>query len=164
MDDHIFIATEEDKADEYVIVKDLVKMGTSTHKAQIWVNRYDARLCVNTIAPDLNGATFPLTISVPANGVYTINADDNENDNENVYLMKGGKVIANLSQGSCSLQLTAGETNEYAIRIVPRSPMVPTDLTPSTVHSDAAHKGLQNGIIYIVRGEETYHIQGWKIK
>lgn len=172
MDDHIFIATEEDKADEYVIVKDLVKMGTSTQKAQIWVNRYEARLCVNTIAPDLNGATFPLTISVPTNGVYTINVNEtlryetrqDRYNNENVYLMKGGKVIANLSKGGCSLQLTAGETDEYAIRIVPQAPMVPTDVNTPIVNSDMAHKILKDGVIYIVRGEETYHVQGWKIK
>lgn len=162
MADHIYIATEEDKADEYVIVKDLVKMGRNVHKAQIWVNRYDARLCVNTVA-EAEEVTFPLTISVPENGVYTIN--ENENVNENVYLTKNGKAIANLSNSSYSLQLEAGETNAYAIRLVRRAPQTPTGLDEVLADSDnTIRKVIINGIIYIIRGGEAYDINGHKIQ
>lgn len=169
MADHIYIATEPEKTDAYVIVKDLVKMGRSTHKAQIWVNRYDARLCVNTVA-EADVTEFPLTISVPNNGVYTINEngneDENGNENVNVYLTKDGKAAANLSNGSHSLQLEAGENYGYAIRIVRRAPQTPTGLDEAIVDNDTeqVRKVVVDGAIYILRAGEAYDIHGHKIQ
>ena len=51
---------------------DLQKMGVSSKVAQMWINRYDTKLCLNTMAPIEAQVDYPLGIIVPEAGKYTI--------------------------------------------------------------------------------------------
>ena len=99
--DNLFVQVAEDeKADRYTIGLDLVKGGVASGRAQVWVNRYDAKLSVNTQALSEDEATYPLTIQVPANGDYVLSVGANENEDYALYLTRDGEAIWNLSEGA----------------------------------------------------------------
>ena len=71
--DRLFVKTTDEKEEEgYVIGQDLVKFSVSSSMPQIWIDRYDQELCVNTAELINETAAYPLGISAPAAGNYTI--------------------------------------------------------------------------------------------
>lgn len=162
MADHIFVATEADKADEYVIVKDLVKMGVSTKKAQMWVNRYDAKLCVNTMEENENGNAFPLSIYAPQSASYELSVAPNDAEKV-VYLTKDGVVIWNLTDAPYALNLQQGTTAEYGLLISRRMPATPTALD-GTNGNEQIFKYIDNNHVYILRQGKVYTVSGQLVK
>lgn len=165
MADRLIVETADEKEDRYVIGQDLAKFGVSSKVAQMWIDRYNAKLCVNTIEPKEERAEYPLSLFAPATGEYVISAALQQGDKV-LYLTRNGEAIANLTDGVYTLTLDRGTTYEYGLRISARSPQVTTGCDEVIVDSkDAtATKVLINNQVLIIRGGEVYTITGAKVK
>ena len=162
--DRLYLQTLEDKEDRYVIGLDLAKAGVSTKVAQMWVNRYNAKLCVNTTAPVGKTATYPLGISVPENGTYQISSATEMQANQELYVTRNGNAIWNLAYGPYTVTLDKGTYSEYGIKLIQsNAPAVTTGVDQTTTDKLQIQKVLIDNKVYIVREGELYTITGQKI-
>jgi hypothetical protein len=167
MNDRLIIETADEKEDKYVIGQDLVKFGVSSKVAQMWINRYDAKLCANTAAFDGERAEYPLSIFAPAAGEYTMSCQPSDiSDQYALYLTLDGQAIWNLSDGAYTLNLNKGTATNYGLRVSVRAPQVVTGVDEAIVDSkDAtATKVLINNQVFIIRGERVYSVDGQLVK
>lgn len=166
--DRLIIRTDEDKEENaYVIGQDLVKFGVSTRVAQMWINRYDAKLCVNTVAPEGEKTEFPLSVFAPKAGEFTIHLASYTSDSDyTLYLTYNGEAIWNLSDGAYTINLDKGTDSNYGLRVSARAPQATTDIDEAIVdNKDAvAAKVLINGQVFIIRGDKVYTIDGQLVK
>ena len=164
--DNLFVQVAEDeKADRYTIGQDLVKGGVASGRAQVWVNRYDAKLSVNTQALSDGEATYPLTIQVPANGDYVLSVGANENEDYALYLTRDGEAIWNLSEGAYTANLEKGAHTNYGLRVSARAPQITTGIDEAVVDAKGeTRKVLINNTVYIIRGENVYSTDGQLVK
>lgn len=165
-EDRVFVQTDDSKTqDVYTVGLDLAKMGVSAKIAQIWIDRYDTKLCLNTMAPVNGEADYPLVLSVPQDGKYTIDIlrSTEEQPNE-LYLTRDGEAIWNLSQNAYTVKLEQGTTARYGLRTVSKAPQTTTDIEPiwSDPEGNAikAAKVLINNHVYIIRDGKLYTITG----
>ncbi|MBR1472665.1 MAG: hypothetical protein IJ602_00240 [Paludibacteraceae bacterium] len=165
--DRIYLQTLEDKEDTYVIGLDLAKAGVSNKVAQMWVNRYNAKLCVNTTAPVGKTATYPLGISVPENGTYQISSATEMQNNQELYVTRNGNAIWNLAYGPYTVTLDKGTYAEYGIKLIQsNAPAVTTgvDQTQTTNDKLQIQKVIIDNQVYIVRDGALYTITGQKVE
>ena len=162
--DRLYLQTLEDKEDRYVIGLDLAKAGVSNKVAQMWVNRYNAKLCVNTTAPVGKTATYPLGISIPANGTYQISSATEMQANQELYVTRNGSAIWNLAYGPYTVTLDKGTYSEYGIKLIQsNAPAVTTGVDQTTNEKLQIQKVLIDNKVYIVRDGALYTITGQKI-
>lgn len=164
--DRLYIQTAEEKEDRYVIGKDMSKMGVSSRVAQIWVNRYDSKLCLNTAVLDRDKASYPLGIYAPQAGEYKIFAPADIETNDNIYLTLDDRVIWNLTMAPYYASLEQGTTNRYGLKLVrSNAPAVSTDVENIKDGTyPAAQKIIIEDMVYILRGENLYSIDGQLVK
>ena len=165
--DRLYIIADENKEEnEYVIGQDLAKMAVATSVAQMWVTRYDANLCVNTIAPVNNVAEYPLGIYSPKAGEYSIYIDYQEGaDNLALDLTFDGKTIWNLSDGAYTATLDKGTIYNYGLRVRAKNPQTATGIDNINAEgTDGAKKVLIGNQIYIFRGNNVYSVDGRLLK
>ena len=160
--DRLYIQTTEEKEDEYIIGKDMSKMSVSSRVAQIWVNRYASKLCLNTAVLDRDKVSYPLGIYAPQAGEYKIFTPADIETNDNIYLTLDGRVIWNLTMAPYYASLEQGTTNRYGLKLVrSNAPAISTDvenLKDGTY--PAAQKIIIEDKVYILRGEKLYTITG----
>ena len=162
LNDRMIVQTAEEKADTYVIGKDLAKMSVSALNAQMWINRYDAKLCKNTLALQGESVEYPLHISAPQTGGYVLSASQERGD-ATLYLTYEGEAIWNLSESDYVLQLEKGTTANYGLRISARK--TPTGIDEAVVDAQGKiEKVLINDKVFIIRGEKVYTIDGQMVK
>lgn len=166
--DRLFVQADENKEqDRYTIGKDLVKMGVSTRVAQMWINRYDTKLCMNTFAPINGVAEYPLGIYTPKNGEYRLSLATTPDSEASIYLTYDGEAIWNLANGAYVADLEKGTNSHYGIRVtVKKAPEIATGIDEAVVDSkDAvATKVLIGNQVFIIRGEKVYSIDGQLVK
>ena len=163
--DRLFLLIDEDKPDEYTDGKDLPKAGVGSARAQMWVNRYNAKLCKNTVAPIDNQADYPLGIYAPKTGEYTIYIATKTEGVEAMYLTLDGSAIWNLSEGAYTISLERGTTYHYGLRISAKSPQVATGVDEAVVDAHGkTKKVLINDHVYIIRENNVYSIDGQIVK
>jgi hypothetical protein len=162
----VYVLPEEDKANEYVAGHDLSKMGMSDRKAQIWVNRYDTKLGLNTTAPINEVAEFPVNVYAPNVGEYTISLASQPDDDYIVYLTRNGEAIWNLSDAPYALSLPAGTDKTFGLRLSARKgPAIATDIDEALIDAQGkTRKVLINDQVFIIRGNEVYTIDGQMVK
>lgn len=167
MQDRLFIHADEDKeADTYTLGKDVMKFGVSSTIAQMWVDRYDTKLCMNTMASVNNTAEFPLSIFAPRAGEYTIAIEkEKASEDHTLYLTYNGEAIWNLSDGAYTLNLTKGTDANYGLRISLKAPQVTTGVDEAIVDAKGeTRKVLINNQVFIIRGNNVYSIDGQLIR
>ena len=166
--DRLFVVVDDEKAeDRYIIGKDLVKVGVSKQVAQMWIERYNTELCMNTMASVNGTADYPLGIYVPKAGEYQIsNANANTNTNADVYLTFNGTAIWKLSSSTYTLSLPEGTTAEYGLRInVRKAPETLTGLDEAIVDAQGeTRKVVINDQVFIIRGNKVYSVDGSLVK
>ena len=167
--DHISVSLNEDKEEnKYVIGQDLVKFGVSTKVAQMWIDRYDAKLCVNTVAPEGDATNFPLSIFAPASGEYQISNVKSQISNDveyELYLTLNGQAIWNLSDGAYTLNLEQGTVSNYGVRVSARAPQNPTGVDEAIVDAQGeTRKVLIGNQVFIIRGDKVYSVDGRLVK
>ena len=133
----------------------------------MWINRYDVKLCFNTIAPEGDNTSFPMSIYAPKAGEYTI-AIEREVATEDyaLYLTYNGEAIWNLSDGAYTANLNKGTDANYGLRIsVRKAPEVATGMDEAVVDAQGdIRKVLINNQVLIIRGEKVYSIDGQLVK
>ena len=166
--DRLYVGAEEFKTDEYEIGKDLAKAGVSTKVAQMWVNRYNAQLCINSMELVNNRAEYPLTISAPAVGEYTIGMEPSamaENQTYVLYLTLNGQPIWNLNYNAYTATLEKGTTEGYGLRLVYNAPEITTGIEETTIlNGEQVRKVMIDEKVYIIRGGQVYSIDGQLVK
>ena len=166
--DRLFVQADEDKEqDRYTIGQDLAKMGVSSKVAQMWINRYNTKLCMNTFAPINGVAEYPLGIYAPKNGEYRLSLATMPDSEASIYLTYDGEAIWNLANGVYTVDLEKGTNNHYGIRVtVKNAPEVATGIDEAIVDSkDAvATKVLIGNQVFIIRGEKVYSMDGQLVK
>ena len=163
--DRIIVQTTDEKEDKYIIGQDLAKFGVSSKVAQMWMERYDTKLCKNTLALYDDRAEYPLSIFAPVAGEYILSAEQQRGD-ATLYLIRDGEAIANLSEDSYTLMLENGNTYEYGLRVSAKAPQVATAIDEAVVDSKeaTATKVLINNQVFIIRGERVYTVDGQLVK
>jgi len=164
--DRIYIQSMEDKEDRYKIGLDLSKAGTSSKVAQMWVNRYDTKLCVNTTAPVGTSAMYPLGIQVPADGEYQIYSATEMQSGQELYVTLNGHAIWNLAFGPYTASLKKGTHNQYGLKLVQKAPAITTGVENAEEVNGAngVRKVLIDNTIYIIRDGAVYTINGQQVK
>lgn len=164
--DRIIVRLDEDKEkDEYVVGKDLIKMGLSSLVPQIYINRYGSAMCINTAKPIHDKAEYPLGIFAPEAGEYDIFVAEASNEDVNIYLTYNGKAIWNLAYGPYTIALDKGTTNSYGLRLSAPAPQVTTGIEEAVVDAQGeTRKVLINNHVFIIRGNNVYGIDGQLIK
>ncbi len=170
--DRLFVIANDDAADTYTIGEDIAKAGVSTRVAQMWIDRYGARLCMNAIAATDNAALYPLTITAPAAGTYTLQAAP-QNTEARLYLTYQGEVIADLTHQDFNLDLAKGTNSGYGLRLVTTRRDVVTDLDEvlgpnSTSDNEAGteqtRKCIYRDQLYLIRGNQVFDAQGQRVQ
>ena len=145
-----------------------MKVGVSSIVPQMWINRYDAKLCVNTAELTNGTADYPLGISVPQTGEYTISLQPSEVDSqssETLYLTLDGTPVWNLNYGAYTTTFEKGTTNEYGLRLVgSNAPQITAGIGNVPTGDVQCTKVLRDGVIYILRGNNVYSIDGQLVK
>lgn len=168
--DVVFAYTNDTKTpDTYTIGMDLTKMGVSSKVAQMWIERYDVKLCMNTAAPVDGQADYPLGIFAPEDGEYSISilrtATEQPSD---LYLTLDGEIIWNLSKNAYTALLEKGTTARYGLRTIAKAPQITTDIENTIVDSEGkvikAAKVLIDNHVYIIRDGKIYTITGQTVK
>ncbi|MBR6829610.1 MAG: hypothetical protein IKM83_03225 [Paludibacteraceae bacterium] len=165
LNDRMIVQTADEKANEYVIGKDLAKMSLSSQNAQMWINRYDAKLCKNTVALQGEQVEYPLNISAPQAGGYVLSAVQERGD-ATLYLTYNGEAIWNLSEGDYVISLNQGTDANYGLRIsVKNAPQTTTGMDEAVVDAQGeTKKVLIDNQVFIIRGDKVYSIDGQLVK
>ena len=164
--DRIIIRAEEGKDNRYIIGLDLNKADVSQRIAQMWIDRYDAQLCVNTMEPVNNETTYPLGLYAPHAGEYTIALDADENTSDALYLTYNNTPIWNLSYAPYILSMEKGQTAGYGLKLVrSNAPAVTTSIDEAVVDAQGEpRKVLVDNQVFIIRGNNVYTIDGQLVK
>ena len=166
MADRMFLLADEYKEDKYVILQDLAKAGLSTKRAQMWVTRYNTKLCKNTALLVDGTAEYPLGIYAPQAGEYEISIAEYPDEESTLYLTLDGAPIWNLSYAPYIATLEQGTTNRYGLKMVrSNAPTITTDVNNTQAGTQpTAQKIMLDNHVYILRGGELYSITGAKVK
>lgn len=168
--DVVFAYTNDTKTpDTYTIGMDLTKIGVSSKVAQMWIERYNKQLCMNTVAPVEGQATYPLGIFAPEDGEYSISIlRTGVEQPSDLYLTLDGEIIWNLSKNAYTAQLEKGTTSRYGLRTIAKAPQITTDIENTIVDSEGnvikAAKVLIDNHVYIIRDGKTFTITGQSVK
>ena len=165
--DRLFVKTTDSKeTDVYTIGQDLAKVGVSNQVAQMWVDRYGEKLCVNTQAWSHATVTYPLGISIPTEGEYTISCQPSViSDQYDLYLTLDGRVIWNLSMTPYTAYMEAGTNYRYGLRMIAKSPQTPTGIDEAIIDANGeTRKVLINNQVFIIREGEVYTVTGMKVE
>lgn len=162
----VYVLPEEGKSDAYVIGHDLSQFSMSTKKPQIWVNRYDTKLALNTTALMNDIADFPVSLYAPHAGEYTISSQSSVfSDQYTLYLTLDGEAIWNLSNGAYTLSLDKGTVSSYGLRFSAKSPQTATGIDEAVVDAKGeTRKVMINDQVYIIRGDQVYSVDGQLVK
>lgn len=165
--DRIYIKADEDKEENvYTNGIDVAKMGISTVRAQMWIDRYNTQLAVNTIAPVNKSASYPLGISIPQAGEYTISNEQMANG-DMLYLTYDNRVIWNLTYAPYTASFEKGTNSHYGLRLVRSNATNETtgvDQVSDGSNTLQIQKVIIDDKVYILRGGEIYTVTGQKAK
>jgi hypothetical protein len=157
-------ATDEKEVDAYIIGQDLSKVDVSTKVAQIWVNRYGEKLCVNTQELTDEMATYPLGIRIPTSGEYTLSVAASD-ENSSLYLTRNGRVIWDLNAAPYSAWMEEGTNEQYGLLLVSMAPGETQDIDAAIVDAQGeTRKVLIDNKVYIIRCDKAYTVEGQLVK
>ena len=164
MNDRLIVQTADEKENTYVIGQDLAKMGVGSKTAQMWMNRYDSKLCKNTLEMTNDHADYPLSLYAPAAGEYTLTAAQQRGDAD-LYLTMNGEAIWNLSNAAYTLNLNKGTATQYGLRVSAKAPQTPTGIDEALVDAQGdTRKVLIDNQVLIIRGNNVYSVDGLLVK
>ncbi len=164
--DYIWVSASEDATDDYVIGRDVLKMGSMNEStvARMWTTRAGMGLCSNEMPLVDNIAQCALGLYAPQARTYTIAVEEAPQD-ANLYLTYNDQVIWDLTLGAYTIDLAKGKTTGYGLRIEARAPQIATGVENAAVDSKSARKVMINNTLYVVTPEgEMYDITGKFVK
>lgn len=164
--DHLWVSASEEATGEYVIGRDLLKMGTPTNAkvAQMWSTNNGLTLC-DIEMPFVNDqANCALGLYAPKAGLYELMIERAPEDAD-LYLTYNDQVIWDLTASPYVFDLEKGTTEGYGLRIMARAPQIATGVDETNADSKSVRKVVINDKIYIITSEgEMYDIVGKSVK
>ena len=110
-----------------------------------------------------NNAEFPLTITAPKAGTYTLSVERAQ-EGATLYLMQNGAVIWNLSNADFDIDLTNGTNTEYSLLLMAAPKTTPTGWQEVNGAADATEKFIYREKLYLLRNGMLYDATGKKMK
>ncbi len=163
--DRLYISAMDEKDDTYVIGQDLAKISVARGVAQLWIERYDAKLSVNATELDSDSkAAFPLGIYAPKAGNYELSTVTSVPNDKELLLTYDGMPVKDLSTRTYTATLQAGTTRHYGLLLVHKAPQITTDGGMVETNSGNIRKVLVGGQVYIIRDGNIYSIFGQQIQ
>ena len=164
--DYMWVSASEEATGEYVIGRDLLKMGTPTQAkvAQIWSTNNGLTLCDIEMPLVYNEANCTLGLYAPKAGSYEL-AVDRAPEDASLYLTYNDQVIWDLTASPYVFDLARGTTDGYGLRIAARAPQIATGIDETNADSQYVRKVVINDKIYLVTPEgKMYDIVGKSVK
>ena len=164
--DYIWVSASEEATDEYVIGRDVLKMGSMNEStvARMWTTRAGMGLCSNEMPLVDNIAQCALGLYAPQARTYTIAVEEAPQD-ANLYLTYNDQVIWDLTLGAYTIDLAKGKNTGYGLRIEARAPQIATGVENAAVDSKSARKVMINNTLYVVTPEGAmYDVLGKGVK
>lgn len=161
LQDRVFLSASEQATTNYETGRELVKftsMGTAS-VAQMSIQGYGLELCDADFVLQNQTATFPLTISVPKAGSYTLSAPRQMEESQ-LYVMYEGVPVWDLSMSDYEFSLTAGTTNDYSLLFIRRAPGTATEMEEISETEIQVEKILMGGHVFILREGNLYDVTG----
>lgn len=162
--DRLYVSAVDEKDNAYVIGQDVAKISVARGVAQLWVERYDAKLSVNATEWNDNKAAFPLGIYAPTAGNYDLSTVTSVPNDKELLLTCDGLPVKDLSTGTYTATLQAGTTGRYGLLLVHKIPQITTDGGMVETNSGDIRKVLVGGQVYIIRDGNIYSIFGQQIQ
>lgn len=164
--DNLFVTCEDEASATYTIGKDVQKMGnvTGTKVARMWTNAKGTKLCAVNAAYVNGQAIIPLQLFSPTKAEYTLSLDSNPD--EDVYLMRNGNIVWNLTSSDYTFELNEGTDDTYALQVIRRVNNTATgvDAIDADNHgTDFVEKMIVNGQLFILRDGALYDALGKKV-
>ena len=165
--DRLWVSASEEATGEYVIGRDLLKMGTPTQAkaVQIWAINNNMTLCDIEMQLVSEEASCALGLFAPKAGSYELKIERAPED-ANLYLTYNGEIIWDLTASPYMFDLSKGTTNGYGLRIEVQAPQMPTGIEESEFSNQSSvRKVLIDNKVYIVTPEgKMYNIIGKGVK
>ena len=161
--DNLFISASEDATNNYQVGKDLVKM-TMTNTPivpQIFGVAYKTQLSMVHAPLVGDRATYTLNLYAPADGEYTISAQQTED--AIVYLTYEGSPIWNITAGEYNCDLQKGNNSGFGLMLVRRAPQVTTDIEGANQSQTGVRKLLINGQLFIEKEGKLFNVTGQRL-
>jgi hypothetical protein len=161
--DHMYVTLHEDAVGTYTIGRDVARMTTDCKTAaQVWcISAEGTQLSAHGIATPETATIVPLGIYAPKAGEYLFNLSADAIDEYDVELLYQDAFVATFyPEQPISLDLNAGTTNDYSLRIRRK---MKTDLPTTGANDDKGEwydilgRKVQSGEhgIFIRRGEKV---------
>ena len=165
--DHIWVSASDEATGEYVIGRDLVKMGEPNEAkvARIWAKRNNLQLCDAEMPLVYGEANCDLNVFAPADGTYLLEIENGPADAE-LYLTFNGKVIWDLSSSPASLVLKKGLKEGFGLRMKYNdAPGMAEGVDDINDDTQSMRKVLIDNKIYIITPEGAmYDVNGKLIR
>ncbi|MCQ2347707.1 MAG: Ig-like domain-containing protein [Paludibacteraceae bacterium] len=159
--DRIFLSASEEASATYEIGHDLTKMTLGTAKvAQVAINGYGMSLCdAEFVLDDNNEAVFPLTITTPKAGEYTLSIK-RACENQSVFVMDGNQVVWDLTQGDYTLSLAKGTSSNYSLLLQAAERQMPTGNQQLKANGEDVQKIILHNALRIIKNGKMYNVLG----
>ena len=162
--DHMYLTMHDDAAETYTIGRDVARMDGGNKRIQkFWcTNVAGMHLAAHDIVCPATETVVNLGIYTPADGEYTLDMNGRAMDEYEVELLRQGSHMAVLYDAQpVALNLKAGTTNDYSVRLRRK---MPTGLDEVASDQVQCTKVLIDGRLYILQGAHIYDAQGKAIK
>lgn len=166
--DYLWVSASEEATGDYVIGRDVLKMGTmsSSKVARMWSSRNGINLCSNEMQMVNDKAECKINLYAPNAGSYTLGVE-NEPSDAALYLTYNGKAIWSLSASPYQLDLEAGTTEGYGLRVVAvkQTPAITTGMDAAETENIRGRKVIIDNVLYIITPEGAmYDLLGKSVK
>ncbi len=162
--DKAYITIDADKADKYIIGRDLEKMQAAAPAVpQLWLEAYGMHLAAHELPLGESTRTIPVGLYAPAEGNYSLSLTGVP-ASLTVQLTKDEVPVWDIAQSIVLLPLSQGDNSGYALS-VSRAPQVATDIQQSDTDTAAAvHKFIHDDQLYILRDGKIYSVTGVRVQ
>ena len=145
MTDRLWVSASEEATGEYVIGRDLLKMGTPTQAkvAQMWAINNNLTLCDIEMPFVSEQASCALGLFAPKAGSYELMIERAPEDAD-LYLTYNDQVIWDLTASPYVFDLEKGTTEGYGLRIMARAPQITTGVDETNADSQSVRKVVIN--------------------
>ena len=166
-DDNMWVSANEDATGEYVIGRDVLKMGTMNESkvARMWSERNGIRLCSNEMVLNNSYAVCDLTLYAPKAQQYTLSVEKAPED-AMLYLTYEGRAIWNLSYSPYVFDLAKGTTEGYGLKLYANpAPQVATGVDELDAEAQTMRKVMIDNVLYIISPDGAmYDVTGKSVK
>ena len=165
--DYLWVSANEGATGEYVIGKDVLKMGTINEAkvARMWSKRDGLNLCSNEMQLTATKAQCDLGLYAPQAGAFELEVEEAPAD-ATLFLTYEGRAIWNLSMSPYTMDLSKGTTEGYGLRIIAdRQTTTDIENGEAAEGENGVRKVLIDNVLYLITPDgKMYDVVGKGVK